>query len=80
MTLNQLNNFFNDFLKKEDFPGDPSLNGIQIENSSPDSREIKKIAFAVDACEATAKIAAEKGADVLVVHHGLFWGGCIYKK
>lgn len=76
MTLNQLNNFFNDFLKKEDFPGDPSLNGIQIENSSPDSREIKKIAFAVDACEATAKIAAEKGADVLVVHHGLFWGGC----
>lgn len=76
MTLNQLNNFFNDFLKKEDFPGDPSLNGIQIENSSPDSKEIKKIAFAVDACEATAKIAAEKGADVLVVHHGLFWGGC----
>lgn len=76
MTLNQLNNYFNDFLKKEDFPGDPSLNGIQIENSSPDSKEIKKIAFAVDACEATAKIAAEKGAQALVVHHGIFWGGC----
>lgn len=76
MTLNQLNNYLNDFLHKENFPGDPSLNGIQIENSSPDSKEIKKIAFAVDACEASAKIAAENGADVLVVHHGLFWGGC----
>lgn len=76
MTLIQLNNYFNEFLKKEEFPGDPSLNGIQIENSAPDYKEIKKIAFAVDACEETAKIAAEKGADVLIVHHGLFWGGC----
>lgn len=76
MTLLQLNDFFNEFLKKEDFPSDPSLNGIQIENSAPDTKEIKKIAFAVDACEATAKLAAENGADVLVVHHGLFWGGC----
>lgn len=76
MTLLQLNDFFNSFLKKENFPSDPSRNGIQIQNSKPDSKEIKIIAFAVDACEATAKMAAEQGADVLVVHHGLFWGGC----
>jgi len=76
VTLNELNNYFNAFLKKEDFSRDPSLNGIQIQNSEPDCKQIKKVAFAVDACEATAKIAAEQGADVLFVHHGLFWGGC----
>lgn len=76
MTLKELDKYFNDFLKKEDFPNDIALNGIQIENSDPEGKEIKKIAFAVDACEATAKIAAELGADVLFVHHGLFWGHC----
>lgn len=76
MTLNQFNDYLNAFLKKENFPSDPSLNGIQIENSAPEKKEIKKIAFAVDACEASAKIAAENNVDVLVVHHGLFWGNC----
>lgn len=76
MTLNELDAFFNAFLKKEDFAGDPSLNGIQIQNSAPDSLPVTKIAFAVDACEATAKAAVAAGAQVLVVHHGLFWGHC----
>lgn len=76
MTLVEINNWFNSFLKKEDFPSDISLNGIQIQNSEPESKQIKKIAFAVDACEETAKKAAEAGADLLFVHHGLFWGGC----
>jgi len=76
MTLRELDKYFNSFLKKEDYANDISLNGIQIENSDPDNKEIKKIAFAVDACEATAKIAAELGADVMFVHHGLFWGHC----
>lgn len=76
MTLVELNNYFNNFLCKENFPADPSLNGIQIQNKEPCLKEIKKVAFAVDACESTAKIASERGADVLVVHHGLFWGDC----
>ena len=76
MTLTQLNDYFNAFLKKENFSSDPSLNGIQIQNREPDGKQIKKVAFAVDACEATALKAAELGADVLFVHHGLFWGGC----
>lgn len=76
MTLYELDNWFNSFLKKEDFAGDISLNGIQIQNSLPQEKEIKKIAFAVDACEATAKEAVNQGADVLFVHHGLFWGSC----
>ena len=53
------------------FPFDKSLNGFQIE--CPD-REISKVAFAVDAAEETIDRAAAEGADVLVVHHGLFWG------
>lgn len=76
MTLNEFDDWANSFLKKENFPADPSLNGIQIQNAQPDSKQIKKVAFAVDACEATAKAAAAAGADLLFVHHGLFWGTC----
>lgn len=76
MTLKELDDFLNSFLKKENFPSDPSLNGIQIQNAEPNKKQIKKIAFAVDACQESARIAAENGADVLIVHHGLFWGGC----
>ncbi len=76
MTLNELDAFFNAFLKKENFPTDPSLNGIQIQNSLPDGKQIDTVAFAVDACEATALAAAEAGAQALVVHHGIFWGAC----
>jgi len=76
MNLYELNKYFNSILHKEDFSSDISSNGIQIENSSPLEKEIKKVAFAVDACEATALAAAKAGADVLFVHHGLFWGHC----
>jgi len=76
MTLIEFDNYINAFLKKEAFPADISLNGIQIQNSDPKGKQIKKVAFAVDACEASAKAAAEFGADLLFVHHGLFWGHC----
>ena len=76
MTLTELNRYFNSFLHKEDYDSDVSLNGIQISNSAPDEKQITKVAFAVDACEASALKAAEAGAQVLFVHHGLFWGHC----
>ena len=76
MTLAEFDTYINSFLRKEDFDKDISLNGIQIQNSQPSSKQIRKIAFAVDACEATAKAAVAAGADVLFVHHGLFWGHC----
>ena len=50
---------------------DISLNGVQIGCTD---REIRKVAFAVDACFDTIDRAVTAGADVLVVHHGLFWG------
>ena len=76
MTLNELSNYFDSFLHLADFKNDVSLNGVQIQNSAPDSKQITKIAFATDACEATAEKAAELGAQLLFVHHGLFWGHC----
>lgn len=55
----------------ESFPFDISLNGVQI--GAPE-RDLKKAAFAVDASFDTIDQAIENGADILVVHHGLFWG------
>jgi dinuclear metal center YbgI/SA1388 family protein len=49
---------------------DPSLNGLQVEGAD----EVRKVAFAVDASLSTFEQAADVGADLLVVHHGLFWG------
>ena len=76
MTLFEIDEYFNSFLHRELFSGDISLNGIQIQNSAPSKKQIKKVAFAVDACEATANQAAAAGADLLFVHHGIFWGHC----
>ncbi len=51
---------------------DASANGLQV---GPPVAEIDHAAFAVDAAEATIEAAAEAGADLLVTHHGLSWGG-----
>ena len=52
----------------DDYPG--AYNGLEIEARSP----VEKVAAAVDACRATAEMAAAAGAQLLLVHHGLFWG------
>ncbi len=52
-----------------DYPG--AWNGLQTENSGA----VVKIAAAVDACEAVILEAVARGASLLLVHHGLFWGG-----
>lgn len=76
MTLHQLDDYFRSFLNMEHYRDDPSLNGIQVENSQPEGKEIRKVAFAVDACQETISRAAAVGADLLFVHHGFFWGQC----
>lgn len=50
---------------------DSSLNGLQVDNSGA---QLTKIAFAVDACLETFDRAHNCGAQLLFVHHGLFWG------
>jgi dinuclear metal center YbgI/SA1388 family protein len=52
-----------------DYP--PSLNGVQVEHGGP----VTKIAAAVDTSARTIQGAVDTGANLLLVHHGLFWGG-----
>ena len=49
---------------------DGAANGLQVENEG----NVSRIAASVDASLATIKLAIDTGADLLVVHHGLFWG------
>ena len=56
MTLNELNTYISSYLKIQDFPNDSSLNGVQVQNSEPDTKQITKIAFAVDACRGLCQI------------------------
>ena len=48
---------------------DGAVNGLQVQNRGA----VTRIAAAVDASLATVRLAREAGADLLVVHHGLFW-------
>src|SRR2546427_8523182 len=48
---------------------DGAVNGLQAENRGT----VTRLAAAVDASLATVKLAAAARADLLLVHHGLFW-------
>jgi dinuclear metal center YbgI/SA1388 family protein len=50
-----------------DYPG--AANGLQVQNAGA----VTRIAAAVDATLATVQLAVAARADLLVVHHGLFW-------
>ena len=73
MRLNELVAYLDDYLHLADEVADPpeALNGLQVANAG----EVTRVAAAVDLCEATIRMAAEQGANCLLVHHGLFWGG-----
>ena len=48
---------------------DGAVNGLQVENRG----SITRLAAAVDASLATVRLAIAARADLLIVHHGLFW-------
>ena len=50
---------------------DAALNGLQMANRG----EIRGVAAAVDLSRRTIEGAAGAGANLLLVHHGMFWGG-----
>lgn len=57
-------------LALEGFPDwDGAANGLQVANRG----RVHRLAAAVDATLATVRLAIEAQADLLVVHHGLFW-------
>jgi dinuclear metal center YbgI/SA1388 family protein len=48
-----------------------AMNGLQLANSG----KVTKVAAAVDASLLVVKKAIAAGADLLIVHHGMFWQG-----
>lgn len=64
--LKDIVKFLDQYLETDKFE---EWNGLQIEGKN----EVKKIVFAVDASIDTFKEAIKDGADLIVVHHGLFW-------
>jgi dinuclear metal center YbgI/SA1388 family protein len=69
--LSRLVDYLDDYLDIRNIPDYPgAVNGLQVENSGA----VKKIAACTDACQATIDMAAESEADLMLVHHGLYWG------
>ncbi|MFC7234291.1 Nif3-like dinuclear metal center hexameric protein [Halosegnis marinus] len=73
MKLSEFADRLDDELAVADWRGaDYAVNGLQV---GPEDAEVEHAAFAVDGVVATFEAAADAGADVLVVHHGVSWGG-----
>ena len=69
MERDSLIDYLNEYLRVAEIE-DTSQNGLQVEG--PD--EVTLVAFAVDGCQASFERAVAEEAQLLIVHHGLFWG------
>lgn len=63
--------YLDDFLDINSFQHDSSLNGLQVES---DIQEISVIAGAVDSGLSIFEEACALNAQMIIVHHGIFWG------
>lgn len=72
MRLESALQYLDEYLAVPGHPDYPTaLNGLQV--AGPE--HLSTIATAVDASQASIDAAVALGADLLVVHHGLFWDG-----
>jgi dinuclear metal center YbgI/SA1388 family protein len=69
MQRDALVTYLDDYLGCRD-AADHSDNGLQVEGGD----DVTRLALAVDACQETIEGAIATGAQMLIVHHGLFWG------
>jgi dinuclear metal center YbgI/SA1388 family protein len=70
--LRHVTEYLDDLLRIGEVPDYPgALNGLQVESSGA----VRRIAGAVDASQETIDAAVAAGANLLLVHHGLFWDG-----
>ena len=78
MKLEKILSWLDKTLKVADFD-DVSNNGLQVEREEGRGKgeEVKVVAFAVDASVRAVEAAAKAEAQLLVVHHGISWGGGI---
>jgi dinuclear metal center YbgI/SA1388 family protein len=67
--IHQINDFLKNILDPREM-GDYAINGIQVENDG----EIERVSFAVDCSMEAIVKAAEDGSQLMIVHHGIFWG------
>ncbi|ACS32776.1 Nif3-like dinuclear metal center hexameric protein [Thermococcus gammatolerans] len=73
MNRDELVAFLDEYLQISAYP-DKSSNGLQVEGKE----EVNRVAFAVDTTLRTIERAVNGKADMLVVHHGMIWGGLNY--
>ncbi len=73
MNRDELVSFLDEYLNVPAYP-DKSSNGLQVEGKP----EVERVAFAVDTTLKTIERAAKAGADMMIVHHGMIWGGLNY--
>lgn len=72
MKLESIVSYMDTYLSVSDHPDyRPAFNGLQVEGGV----DVRRVAAAVDASLGTIEEAVERGADLLLVHHGLFWSG-----
>lgn len=66
----ELIKFLNEYLKVDEYE-DNSKNGLQVDSQK---NEIRKIWYAVDATSYIFDKAVKENVDMVICHHGLFWG------
>ena len=71
MKLTKITDWLDRTLRVADFD-DVSNNGLQV---ARDGADVHRVAVAVDASVRAVEAAAECGAGLIVVHHGISWGG-----
>lgn len=72
VSLAEVAGFLDGYLRVPEIPDYAgAMNGLQVDGPGP----VQVVAVAVDASETAIARAAAGGADLLVVHHGLFWDG-----
>jgi len=67
---NEIIVFLNDLLHVNEFE-DYCVNGMQVEGK----RDVRSIVVGVSASKRMFEAAIHQGADMIIVHHGLFWKG-----
>lgn len=72
MNQDELASYLDEYLRVREME-DVSNNGLQVGCAD----RVTRLAFAVDASQATFEAARDAGAQMLIVHHGLFWGAPI---
>lgn len=72
MKLESLLQYLDSYLGIPDHPDYANaLNGLQVQGRD----EVRRVVAAVDTSEASVAAAVDAEADLLLVHHGLFWDG-----